>query len=195
MSDKKSEFETALETLDAPETRLRLEALKRRLDLHENDAIWLYIVALENYQRLYEAAPRQIRAAADAERERLQGEANLIIAKAAQQAAATLVVGIDTAITKRAAAALWGQRALAIAGALCLASTSAVLAGVMSTPIPSWIMASHNDHAGPLLRVVAAIWNAPAGWVVFLALAGAGFAYWAEYAAVRLAAHLNNERA
>lgn len=201
MSDK-SEFETTLEMFDTAESKLRLEEMKRNLSLHDTDAIWIYIAALENYQRLYEAVPRYIHQAACAERERMHAETSLIIAQAnsnasgaANEAAARLITNIEQAVNKRAVAAVWRQRAAALAGALGLAAAAAVFAGVMSAPTPDWIAAVHHSNSTALMRMIAAIWNAPAGWVISLALIGASFAYWIEYTAAKLSTHLNNERA
>lgn len=63
-----SEFEILLKTFPGGESRERLEALRRKLDVPEQDALWVYIAALEHYQRLYEAMPAAIRAAAVAEK-------------------------------------------------------------------------------------------------------------------------------
>jgi hypothetical protein len=206
----RNEFEHALNIFDSPESKLRLEALKRRFDLYENDAIWLYVVALEHYQRLYEAIPNQLFEMANAERGRMQAEANLIIAQgqdkiaeaaqgaagvaqaAANQAAAALVQKIDVAVTKRATAAIWGQRAAAMAGALTLAATAAVIAGIVSKPIPDWVIAAYNNHSNPIARLFAMVWNVPAGWVIVLAVGGAAFAFWVEVTVQRRAAYLRN---
>lgn len=195
MSEAKNDFEQALDIFDAPESKLRLEAIKRRFDLHENDAIWLYIVALEHYQRLYEVAPQQIRAAADAERERLQTEANLIVAKFAQQSAALLIHKINIAVTKRAAAALWGQRAAALAGAFSLAAAAATFAALMSNPIPQWVIVAHSEHSSAFMRMLATVWNAPIGWVITLSAFGATWAIWVDLTVRRVAERFNSERA
>jgi hypothetical protein len=191
----------------------RLLAIKDKLKLPEDDPIWTYIAALENYQRLYEAVPRYIVEAANAERERMQTETGLIIAQAhstmskaaeeaakvasgaAKEAAGTLISNIEQAVDKRAAAAVLRQRAASMAGALGLAAGAAVFAGVLSSPTPDWVMAAYKGNDSAIMRMIAAMWNAPAGWVISLALIGAGCAYFIEYSAAKLAAHLNNERA
>jgi hypothetical protein len=191
----------------------RLLSIKDKLKLPEDDPIWTYIAALENYQRLYEAVPRYIVEAANAERERMQTETGLIIAQAhssmskaaeeaakvasgaANVAAATLISNIEQAVDKRATAAVYRQRAAAMAGALGLAAGAAVFAGVLSTPTPDWIMTAYKGNDSAIMRMIAAMWSAPAGWVISLALIGAGCAYFIEYSTAKLAAHLNNERA
>lgn len=201
MSDK-SEFETTLEMFDTAESKLRLEEMKRNLSLHDTDAIWIYIAALENYQRLYEAVPRYIQQAAGAERERMKTETNLIIAQAngiasgaANEAASRLIENIEQAVNKRAVAAVWRQRSAAMAGALGLAAGAAAFAGILTTPTPDWISAAYHGNNSAIMRMIATMWNAPTGWVIALALAGVSCAYWIEYTAAKLSAHLNNERA
>lgn len=201
MSDK-SEFETTLKMFDTADSKLRLEEMKRNLSLHDNDAIWIYIAALENYQRLYEAVPRYILQAASAERERMKTETNLIIAQAngiasgaANEAASRLIENIEQAVNKRAVAAVWRQRSAVMAGALGLAAGAAAFAGILTTPTPDWISAAYHGNNSAIMRMIATMWNAPAGWVFSLALIGASFAYWIEYTAAKLSAYLHNERA
>jgi hypothetical protein len=213
-NNKMNEFELVLSMFnDSPESKLRLEALKRQLALHENDAQWLYIAAMENYQRLYEAVPRYIHQAASAERERMQTEIGLIIAQAnstmtkaaeeaagvasgaAEAAASKLIENIEQAVNKRAVAAVWRQRSAAMAGALGLAAGAAAFAGILTTPTPDWISAAYHGNNSAIMRMIAAMWNAPAGWVITLALVGVFCAYWIEYTAAKLSAHINNERA
>jgi len=191
----------------------RLLSIKDKLKLPDDDPIWTYIAALENYQRLYEAVPRYIVEAANAERERMQTETGLIIAQAnstmtkaaeeaagvaseaASKAASKLIENIEQAVEKRAAAAVWRQRSAAMAGALGLAAGAAAFAGILTTPTPAWISAAYHDNNSAIIRMIATMWNAPAGWVISLALVGVICAYWIEYTAAKLAAHLNNERA
>jgi hypothetical protein len=60
---EQTQFDELLKTYKEPLSRERLYKIKAELGLHEDDAIWVYIGALENYQRLYEAMPTSIAAA------------------------------------------------------------------------------------------------------------------------------------
>jgi len=213
-NDKQTNFDMLLEMFDGnDQTQHRLQHLHRKMDIDEIDAVWLYVGLLEHYQRLFEAVPRYILEAANAERERMQTETGLIIAQAnstmtkaaeeaagvasdaASKAASKLIENIEQAVEKRAAAAVWRQRSAAMAGALGLAAGAAAFAGILTTPTPDWISAAYHGNNSAIMRMIATMWNAPAGWVISLALVGVICAYCIEYSAAKLAAHLNNERA
>ncbi|MGZ4953947.1 MAG: hypothetical protein ACXV79_02505 [Methylobacter sp.] len=61
--DEQTQFDELLKTYKEPSTRERLYRMKSELGLHDDDAIWVYIGALEHYQRLYEAMPKSIASA------------------------------------------------------------------------------------------------------------------------------------
>lgn len=190
----------------------RLLEIKARLKLPEDDPIWVYLSALEQYQRLYEAVPRQIREAANAERERLIAETEKLSAQtadritavaetaavtasqAADKAAAALVMKLDGALAKHASALAWKWRLTASAGVLGISIGAVVMASLLTWPTPEWVVAAVQGKSGPVGRLLGAAWNAPAGAVVLLALGGAVVAWWFERVAAKIAADMANTR-
>jgi hypothetical protein len=161
--------------------RERLYRLREALGLHDNDAFWSIVMALEHYDALFRVYPAQL----GAETRRSIENARAAFAVAAQKEAAHVQqvlsqkvaeasVQIARRLADRPIRVHWITTALAAVvafGSLC------VVAGynlATSSRLP-WGQAV--EHPGGAARIVAAIAALPAGWMVFLLLvplAGAG---------------------
>lgn len=194
----RTEFDTALDLAVSQAAKLRLEEIKRKLNLHETDTIWLYVAALENYQRLFEATPKLIKEAAEAERKLLLADVDKIALEAeerinsaadsaekvaqaaANRAAESLISKIDQAVTKKIAAESWKNRFIYTAALLALAAGATAVAGFLSAPTPAWVWDALPDTKNPLGRLISLVFYAPAGLAILAALAAAGIAFWVE---------------
>lgn len=187
--------------------KARLLEIQTRFRIPEDDPIWLYLAALENYQRLFESVPLSIQRAATLEKERLEKEVDLISAKtadritavsesaaktasaAADKAAAALVDKLDSALVARSKALAWRYRFLAFAGAFGLATGAFAISSLLSFPTPAWVLLS-TSNSSAFTRFMALLWNAPAGGVVLLLILAAIVSYFFERAAAKVAADL-----
>jgi hypothetical protein len=145
-----------------------LYRVKNALNIRDNDALWLVLMALESYDTLYRKYPAIIsehvgrvlleqRAAmaaiADAETKRALGALADAVSKTSERVAWRLVDA------SRWLAWGWAWFACAALGALC------VFVGFVlgSGHLPYWARPSGTE--GPLLTVFEAIARAPAGWL------------------------------
>jgi hypothetical protein len=147
----------------------RLYDVKEALGIDDNDALWVVLVALEHYDRLFRGYPARI--AEEAERtlgevKKRFAEAASVEAKRTQRKLADAVAdaAVRIAAKKTDASRLQGFAAAAASmvafGGLCLSMGYALGSG----RIPPWA------HGGGARRLIAAAMGAPAGWMLLLLL-------------------------
>jgi len=193
---EKSDLQVVLDIFqDNKDTQLRLQSLKTRLNLHEDDAIWLYIAALENYQRLFEAQPKYLIESANAERERMQAETNKIIASTHEQiskiaseitasASKKLVENVEKAVVNRSEKALLRERGMMFLMAFSFSAAACVFAGSVGGSNFAFIARNYFASDNYLIRGLLMMWEAPAGWVFVAGTAGVAFSYFTELSAL-----------
>ena len=154
--------------------RERLYRLRDALGMHDNDAFWSIVMALEHYDSFFRAYPEQL----SAETRRCMEEARAAFALAAEREAAHVhrilsekvaqtSVEIARRLADRPIGVHWvatGLAAVVALGSLC------VVAGynlATASRLP-WVAA--EQRPGGAARIVAAIAALPAGWMVFALL-------------------------
>lgn len=163
----------------------RLYQVKNALNIHNNDALWLILMALESYNTLYEQYPARI--ARDVERlvNRQQAVLKSMALTETKKAHADLsaaVVEASKAITTSQAHATlmlsvgWAVFAVTLFGVLC------VFVGYIlgSGQVPFWA-APVQEHANLASFIAASLVRTPAGWLIAggAALAACG-AIWTQ---------------
>jgi hypothetical protein len=147
----------------------RLYEVKEALGLADNDALWVVLLALEHYDRLYRGYPARI----SEEAERTLGEVRKRFAEAAgieakrahrKLAEAVADAAVKIASKRTDASRLQGFAAAGASmvsfGGLCLSMGYALGSG----RIPPWA------HGAGARRLIAAAVGAPAGWMLLLLL-------------------------
>jgi hypothetical protein len=154
--------------------RARLYRLRDALGMHDNDAFWSIVMALEHYDSFFREYPAQL----GAETRRCIEDARAAFAVAADREAAHVQrmlsekvaqtsVEIARKLAERPIAVHWVTAALAAVvafGSLC------VVAGynlATAARLP-WVQA--EQHQGGAARILSAIAGVPAGWMVFALL-------------------------
>jgi hypothetical protein len=154
--------------------RERLYRLRDALGLHDNDALWTVVMALEHYDTLYRVYParlgeetaKAIESARSAFEAAAAAEAAKVQASLAKQVAKTSVE-LARKMAKRPVGLPWltaGASAIALFGGVCVAAGAA-----LQGSRPFWTQ-PHVEAHGVLLAVLSAVLGAPAGWMVFVGL-------------------------
>ena len=164
----------------------------------------MYIAALENYQRLYEAQPAHIIDSAKAERERMQAETDKIIAetaqriakievdyaesakKAGEQVAKSLIENVNKAIVNRSEKALLREHTIIFITAFTMIATAVIFSSIIIGNV-EFITRSYAESSNFFIRLALMIWNAPAGLVIFVGCIAVTWSYFTEMAALRAA--------
>lgn len=166
----KSSFAELLGRQPTEAEEKRLYQVKNALGIHNNDAIWLILMALESYNTLYEQYPARItrdiermvskqqtvlKSMAITETKRAHAEISSAVIEAsktiaASQTQATLMLSLG-----------WSIFAFTLFGALC------VFVGYVlgSGKVPYWATSS-EEHASLLSLIVGTLARTPAGWIV-----------------------------
>ena len=97
-----SAFEKLVKRQATDADKKRLYEVKDALELSNNDALWLVLIALQSYDEMYRGIPRQIEAAAEAAARSSASRAKDQITKAV----ASLVPSVKDAVSKAAADAV-----------------------------------------------------------------------------------------
>jgi hypothetical protein len=170
--------------------RERLDRIGEGLGVHDNDALWAVVMALELYDSLYRKYPEQLAAETS---KAIEGARSAFAAAAAAEAAkASAVLARQVARASVAVANRMAGRSIAMPwvagagatlvgyGAICL-SVGVVLG---SGTRPTWVR--HGGGARGLDGVLDAVFGAPAGWMVFvLVVPAAAQGAWNEWEALR----------
>ncbi|WVK06413.1 hypothetical protein AB8807_22270 (plasmid) [Xanthomonas campestris pv. olitorii] len=184
MLDVEASFEKLLGRQPTEREVQSLYRVKNALNIRDNDALWLVLMALESYDALYRKYPAMISdhvskvldeqrvtmaAIADAETKKALGTLADSVSKTSERVAVRLVDA------SRWLSWGWAWFAFAALGTLC------VFVGFVlgSGRLPYWTAPTAGD--GPLTMILGALARTPAGWLA--AVGGAAAAVCATWRA------------
>lgn len=168
MLDVEASFEKLLGRQPSEKEIQSLYRVKNALNIRDNDALWLVLMALESYDTLYRKYPAMISdqvgkildeqrstmaAIADAETKKALGTLADAVSKTSERVAVRLVDA------SRWLSWGWAWFAFAAFGTLC------VFVGFVlgSGRLPYWAGPTSGD--GPLVAILGALARTPAGWL------------------------------
>lgn len=169
MDDIESSFKALLGRQPSDKEVERLYRVKNALNIRDNDAMWMILMALESYDTLYSKYPALIAGQVDVVIEKQRELIAEIVDAESKKALSTLssavaqtsqLVATKVADTARWQAWGWVCVGLIAFGALCL--TAGVVLG--SGNMPFW--ASTHRSSNPLEIVISILMKAPVGWLV-----------------------------
>ena len=169
MEDIESSFKALLGRQPSDKEVERLYRVKNALNIRDNDAIWMILMALESYDTLYSKYPALIAGQVDVVIEKQRELIAEIVDAESKKALSTLssavaqtsqLVATKVADTARWQAWGWVCVGLIAFGALCL--TAGFILG--SGNMPFW--ASTHQSSNPLEIVISILMKAPVGWLV-----------------------------
>jgi len=181
MTDINSTFSKLLNRQATQAEIERLHHVKNALGLHDNDALWMILMALESYDVLYKRYPIQISESVEQIIDKCKKEISYIAETEAKKNLGQLsnaVVETSTVIAKQTAAAnlaisLGIMFLFSVAfGAICF------LAGVVlgSGKVPYWLKPSPGNF---FIEIISTIAIAPLGWLVVVTVTFiASFSLW-----------------
>jgi len=161
-----------------------LYRVKNALNIRDNDALWLVLMALESYDTLYRKYPEMVASSvskvvgeqraviaeiADAETKRALGSLAEAVARSSQDIASRM------AQSTRIQSVGWMMFCAVALGSLCL-----VVGFILgSGQLPYWAATSATDS--PAHLVLSAIATAPTGWLLpIIAFATMAWSLWLE---------------
>jgi hypothetical protein len=183
------------------EERARLYRLRDALGLHDNDALWSIIIALEHYDSFFRRYPAEL---AEQTARCIEG-ARVAFAVAAEKEAAKAervlcerVAETSVEIARKLAERPVGLHRLTMVfaavvafGALCMSAGYSLAA---ATEKPFWV--GKGTSLSGVSRVLAVVLTVPAGWMVFaLLMPAAAYGARAGYIVARDAMAERRERA
>jgi hypothetical protein len=169
MDDIENSFKALLGRQPSEKEIGSLYRVKNALNIRDNDALWLVLMALESYDTLYSKYPALIAGQVDdviekqrdlivqiidAESKRALGTLSAAVAKTSQ------TVASKVAHTARWQAWGWVSIGLATFAALCM--TVGFILG--SGNVPFW--AKHQTLKGPFETIASILMKAPVGWII-----------------------------
>ena len=169
MDDIESSFKALLGRQPSDKEVERLYRVKNALNIRDNDAMWMILMALESYDTLYSKYPALIAGQVDVVIEKQRELIAEIVDAESKKALSTLssavartsqLVAMKVADTARWQAWGWVCVGLIAFGALCL--TAGFILG--SGNMPFW--ASTHQSSNPLEIVISILMKAPVGWLV-----------------------------
>ena len=169
MDDIESSFKALLGRQPSDKEVERLYRVKNALNIRDNDAMWMILMALDSYDTLYSKYPALIAGQVDVVIEKQRELIAEIVDAESKKALSTLssavaqtsqLVAMKVADTARWQAWGWVCVGLIAFGALCL--TAGFILG--SGNMPFW--ASTHQSSNPLEIVISILMKAPVGWLV-----------------------------
>lgn len=169
MDDIESSFKALLGRQPSDKEVERLYRVKNALNIRDNDAMWMILMALESYDTLYSKYPALIAGQVDIVIEKQRELIAEIVDAESKKALSTLssavaqtsqLVALKVADTARWQAWGWVCVGLIAFGALCLTAGFVLGSGNM----PFW--ASTHQSSNPLEIVISILMKAPVGWLV-----------------------------
>lgn len=161
-----------------------LYRVKNALNIRDNDALWMVLMALESYDTLYRKYPEMvassvagvveeqraaIAAIADAETKRAFGSLAEAVAKSSEQIASRV------AHSTKIQSVGWMMFCAVAFGSLCLVVGFVLASG----RLPYW--AAPYESSSPVQIVIGAIATAPAGWLLaIIAFATVLWSLWSD---------------
>lgn len=180
MPDVERSFERLLGRQPTDKEIQNLYRVKSALDLKDNDALWLVLIALESYDTLYRRYPGMVNAevakSVEQQRAAIAAIADAETKKAIHQLAQA-VNRSSEAVALRLTQASWMQAAGAAMLGMVLFGAFCVFVGFVlgSGKMPWWApQAARYDSL--LALVFASLMHTPAGWVGAIAAAVCGLA-------------------
>jgi hypothetical protein len=170
--------------------RERLYRIRDALEVHDNDALWTIVMALEHYDSLYRRYPEQlatettraIEGARQAFADAATSEAAKVHGVLARQVARTSAE-LAKKLAERPVGVPWiaaAGAALVVFGAICLSAGVVLGSGAR----PFWM--TRGRTPGGWLGALGMVLGAPAGWMAFaLLLPAAGYGAWNGWRLVR----------
>ena len=169
MDDIESSFKALLGRQPSDKEVERLYRVKNALNIRDNDAMWMILMALESYDTLYSKYPALIAGQVDVVIEKQRELIAEIVDAESKKALSTLssavaqtsqLVAMKVADTARWQAWGWVCVGLIAFGALCLTAGFVLGSGNM----PFWV--STHQSSNPLEIVISILMKAPVGWLV-----------------------------
>lgn len=189
MADFESAFEKLLGRQPTEREVQELYRVKNALNIADNDALWIVLMALQSYDALYRRMPATI----GEEVRKIVAEQRTLIAQTAQAetkrafdslaeavSQASVAVAATAAESRRVLAWGWAMLALLGFGSLCM-----VVGALLATGhAPPWLR--QPAGTGVATTLFSALAQTPAGWIAALAGgAAAAMALWQSRAEVR----------
>lgn len=169
MDDIESSFKELLGRQPSEKEVERLYRVKNALNIRDNDAIWMILMALESYDTLYSKYPGLIAGQVDVVIEKQRELIAEIVDAESKKALSTLssavaqtsqLIAARVADTARWQAWGWVCVGLVLFGSLCL--TAGYILG--NGNIPFWALTPQKGS--PFLVVASVLMKAPVGWLV-----------------------------
>nr|WP_172693398.1 hypothetical protein [Pseudomonas fluorescens]AWH58501.1 Putative mobilization protein MobE [Pseudomonas fluorescens] len=169
MDDIESSFKALLGRQPSEKEVERLYRVKNALNIRDNDAMWMILMALESYDTLYSKYPALIAGQVDVVIEKQRELIAEIVDAESKKALSTLsaavaqtshLVATKVANTARWQAWGWVCVGLIAFGALCLTAGFVLGSGNM----PFWALTHQSNN--PLEIVVSILLQAPVGWMI-----------------------------
>ncbi|RMN08413.1 MULTISPECIES: hypothetical protein [Pseudomonas syringae group] len=169
MDDIESSFKELLGRQPSEKEVERLYRVKNALNIRDNDAIWMILMALESYDTLYSKYPGLIAGQVDVVIGKQRDLIAEIVDAESKKALSTLssavaqtsqLVAGRVADTARWQAWGWVCIGLILFGSLCL--TAGYILG--SGNMPFWAL--NNQQNNPVSIVISILMKAPVGWLV-----------------------------
>lgn len=169
MDDIENSFQALLGRQPSDKEVERLYRVKNALNIRDNDAMWMILMALESYDTLYSKYPALIAGQVDVVIEKQREFIAEIVDAESKKALSTLssavaqtsqLVATKVANTARWQAWGWVCIGLIAFGSLCL--TAGFILG--SGNMPFWALAHQSNN--PLEIVVSILMKAPVGWLI-----------------------------
>jgi hypothetical protein len=166
-----SSFERLLGRQASEEEKIRLLRTKDVLNLRDNDALWMVLMALEEYAYQFDRVPAKIQketeALVEGHKKILEAEAVNAAEKSLEKLSSALAKQIEVSMEQTSKAKYrvslgWSVMALVLLSVLCFVS-GFVMGGVKA---PWWTRPAEN--LSWLQLVVSSVLMAPAGWVFSL---------------------------
>ncbi|MDH4603767.1 MULTISPECIES: hypothetical protein [Pseudomonas] len=169
MDDIESSFKELLGRQPSEKEVERLYRVKNALNIRDNDAIWMILMALESYDTLYSKYPGLIAGQVDVVIEKQRELIADIVDAESKKALSTLssavartseLVASRVADTARWQAWGWVCVGLILFGSLCLTAGYVLGSGNM----PFWALTPQRES--PFSIVMSILMRAPVGWLV-----------------------------
>lgn len=169
MDDIESSFKELLGRQPSEKEVERLYRVKNALNIRDNDAIWMILMAFESYDTLYSKYPGIIAGQVDMVIEKQRELIAEIVDAESKKALSTLsaavaqtsqLVAARVADTARWHAWGWVCIGLILFGSFCLTAGYILASGNM----PFWASAPRQDN--PFAIVISILMRAPVGWLV-----------------------------
>jgi hypothetical protein len=169
MDDIESSFKALLGRQPSDKEVERLYRVKNALNIRDNDAMWMILMALESYDTLYSKYPALIAGQVDVVIEKQRELIAEIVDAESKKALSTLssavaqtsqLVAMKVADTARWQAWGWVCFGLIGFGALCLTAGFVLGSGNM----PFWALTQQSSN--PFEIVISILMKAPVGWLI-----------------------------